>query len=142
MMNMVDVYNQINRYAQDNGLVLTVHEPGKVSYEMKVLEKHLSSPDTCHGGIIAGMMDSLIGAAALTVAFTENNLVSTVEFKINYFKPVCLGTVLSGDGHVDYKGKSLIISSGEIRERESGELVAKAIGTFNVYPLSKKKLSD
>lgn len=138
--DMIDIYNQINMYAKDNGLVLTVIEPGNVRYEMKILEKHLSSPDTCHGGVIAGMMDSLIGAAALTLAFKESNLVSTVEFKINYFKPVKLGAILIGQAKVDYKGKSLIISSGEIKEKETDELVSKAIGTFNVYPLSKKNL--
>lgn len=139
---MIDVYNKINLYAQENGLVLQVIEPGHITYTMKVLEKHLSSPNTCHGGVIAGMMDSVIGTAALSLAFTENNLVSTVEFKINFFKPVHLHDELTGTGKVDYKGKSLIISSGEIYDKKTGQLVAKGIGTFNVYPLSKKDFSQ
>lgn len=142
MHYMIEVYNRINLYAQENGMVLTVIEPGHIRYEMTVQQKHLSSPNTCHGGAIAGLMDSVIGAAALSLAFTENNLVSTVEFKIHYFQPVHLGDVLVGTGKIDYKGKSLIISSGEIINQATGEMAAKAIGTFNVYPLSKKDLSE
>jgi len=138
MDERIEFYNQVNLYGQDNGMRLTVHEPGHVSYEMKILEKHLSSPDTCHGGVIAGLMDSVIGTAALSLAFTEDNLVSTVEFKIHYFRPVRLHDVLVGTGKVDHKGKSLIISSGEITDKATGKTVAKAIGTFNAYPLSKK----
>lgn len=141
-MDPITIYNQINQYGRDNGMVLIVHEPGHISYEMTVLEKHLSSPNTCHGGAIAGLMDSVIGTAALSKAFTEGNLVSTVEFKIHYFKPVYLNDQLTGTGKIDYQGKSLIISSGEIINKITGDVVAKAIGTFNVYPLSKKDLSE
>ena len=98
----------LNKFDKSNGLVLTAKEPGDIQYEMKVLEKHLSSPNTCHGGAISGMMDAVIGSTALSMAFTEGNLVSTVEFKINYFKPVFEGETLIGTGVIEFTGKSLI----------------------------------
>lgn len=141
-MDPIQLYNQINIYGKENGMKLIVHEPGHISYEMTVMEKHLSSPNTCHGGAIAGLMDSVIGTAALSKAFTEANLVSTVEFKIHYFHPVHLHEELIGTGKIDYQGKSLIITSGEIMVKSTGKVVAKAIGTFNVYPMSKKDFSE
>lgn len=137
-MNPIEIYKKINIFEQENGLELTVNKPGESYYEMTILDKHISSPNTCHGGVVAGMMDSVIGSAALSLAFKTNHLVSTVEFKINYFKPVHLGDVLVGEGKVDFEGKKLISSSGEIRDKETGELVAKAMGTFNKYPLAKR----
>lgn len=139
LVDPIEIYKQMNLFSQENGMVLTVKKPGESHYKMTILSKHLSSPNTCHGGVIAGFMDAIIGAAALSLAFTQNNLVSTVEFKINYFKPVHLGHVLRGEGKVDFEGKSIISSSGEIFNETTGELVAKAMGTFNIYPLSKRK---
>lgn len=138
-MQMIRHYNQINKYGIDNGMTLDIIEPGHIKYSMTIEQKHLSSPNTCHGGVIAGLMDSVIGTAALSKAFEENNLVSTVEFKINYLQPVNLGDTLIGEGKIDFKGKSTIVSSGNITKEKDGSLVAIAIGTFNVYPLSKRQ---
>lgn len=138
-MQMMQHYNQINKYGTDNGMILDIIEPGHILYTMVIEHKHLSSPNTCHGGVIAGLMDSVIGTAALSKAFEEHNLVSTVEFKINYLQPVNLGDTLIGEGKIDFKGKSTIVSSGNIKKEKDGSLVAIAIGTFNVYPLSKRQ---
>lgn len=138
-MEMIRHYNHINKYGIDNGMKLDIIEPGHIKYTMTIESKHLSSPNTCHGGVIAGLMDSVIGTAALSKAFEEDNLVSTVEFKINYLQPVNLGDILIGEGKIDFKGKSTIVSSGNIIKEKDGSLVAIAIGTFNVYPLSKRQ---
>jgi len=142
--NPIEIYKMINRFAQENGMKLTVKTPGKSLYQMTVLEKHLSSPNVCHGGVVAGFMDSVMGSAALSVSFQSQALVSTVEFKINYFKPVYLHDQLEGIGEVDFEGKKLISSTGTIYriKGEQKELIAKAIGTFNKYPLHKTEFSN
>lgn len=137
-MDILDYYIQMNKFDQYNGLKLTVKEPGDIHYEMEIKEQHLSSPFTCHGGAISGMMDAVIGTTALSVAFAENKLVSTVEFKINYFKPVHQGDILEGTGSIEFKGKSTICARGKIIKKETGELVAIAQGTFNIYPMEKR----
>ena len=81
----VDRFLEYNRYDKYNNMKLKVLEPGHVLYTMSVLQDQLSSPATCHGGAIAGLMDSVLGVAALSYAFTLECLCATVEFKINYF---------------------------------------------------------
>lgn len=130
-------YRTINHFDRDNGLSFEIHAPGKVSYRMTILEKHLSSPGIAHGAAIAGFMDCVLGMTALSQSLTESNLVSTVEFKLNFIRPGKLGEELVGEGKIDYKGKSLIIASGDIHTA-AGELVAKGLGTFNAYPLEKR----
>jgi acyl-CoA thioesterase len=138
---MIEAYKQVNNFDRENGMELELIEPGHIRYSMVVLEKHLSSPNTCHGGLISGFMDSIIGASALSMAFTEKKLVSTVEFKINMFKPAFLGDRLIGEGKIEYKGKSLISSSGAIYcENRDNLLIAKALGTFNLYPIEKREI--
>jgi len=138
---MVAAYNQMNNYGRSTGMALTVPVPGQAEYRMTVHEEHLSSPNTCHGGVLAGLMDSALGAAALTLAFTTLEFVSTVEFKINYLHAVHLHDHLLAKGVVDHVGNKLIVSSCVIYRVAEGHddvAVARGMGTFNRYPASKR----
>ncbi|GAB3304034.1 PaaI family thioesterase [Hymenobacter tenuis] len=136
---LIAIYNQINHYGRTNGMELLVTQPGDVRYTMTVQNEHLSSPGTCHGGVLAGLMDSVLGAAALSLAFTAGELVSTVEFKINYLHPVRLHDHLVAHGVVEHSGKTLIVSSAFITCPTRNDLVvARGLGTFNRYPASKR----
>ena len=141
---LVAHYNRINHYGQANGMTLTVPTPGQAEYRMVIQEAHLSSPGTAHGGVLAGLMDAALGAAALTLAFTDGDLVSTVEFKINYLRPVHLGDELRAVARVEHTGKSIIVVSGTIyrhaAEGADSPAVAQGLGTFNRYPATKKQL--
>ena len=137
-MNFIEIFKSINKYDLDNAMTFEIHSPGSITYKMTIKDKHLSSPNTAHGATIAGFMDCVLGLSALSEAITQDNLTSTVEFKINYIRPVKLGEELVGTGQVVHKGKSLMISQGEIRISGTNELVAMGQGTFNTYPFSKK----
>lgn len=136
---LVAIYNQINTYGRVNGMHLTVQQPGQVQYTMTVRDEHLSSPGTCHGGVLAGLMDAALGAAALSLAFTAGELVSTVEFKINYLHPVHLHDQLVAHASVEHSGKTLVVSSAFIScPARNNLVVARGMGTFNRYPADKR----
>jgi uncharacterized protein (TIGR00369 family) len=137
---LLDLFRKNNLFDRENGLRFEVHTPGEVTYRIKVLERHLSSTDTCHGGAISGFMDCILGVSALSLAFSRGMLTSTVEFKLNFIKPALLHDELVGKGRIEHNGKSLLMASGEITHAGTGELIAKGMGTFNLYPLSKKTL--
>ena len=134
----LDFYEKVDVFGRRNGYQLEVNEPGDIVYTMKVMEEHQSSPNHCHGGVLAGLMDSTLGVSALSYAMTQKCLCSTVEFKINYLAPVHLGDELKAHGRIDHKGKSLVITSADIFEVSTGKLVCKGMGTFNLYPMEKK----
>lgn len=140
MNHLIEIYHQVNNFGRENNMKLTVIKPGEIIYEMEVLEKHLATVNTIHGGMIAALMDGVIGVAALSLVAQDKKLVSTVEFKLNYFKPAYLGDVLKGYGRVDNAGKRIISASGEIYN-QNGEMVAKAMGTFNAYPFDKSDIT-
>ena len=133
----ITLFKSINKFDMENGLEFHIEGPGSITYKMTILEKHLSSPDIAHGASLAGFMDCVLGLSALSESITHDHLTSTVEFKINFVRPARLGDELTGKGTVIHKGKSLIISSGEIKNQK-GELVAVGQGTFNSYPATKK----
>jgi uncharacterized protein (TIGR00369 family) len=136
---VLSLYNQHNIFARENGMTLHVETPGHVRYEMVVEEKHCSSPGHCHGGVLAGLMDAVLGSAALTYAFTKGELCATVEFKINFCQPALVGQKLIAEAQIDHKGKRLVVCSGEIRNAQTGEVLNKGLGTFNLYPMGKKE---
>jgi uncharacterized protein (TIGR00369 family) len=138
----ITIFKSMNNFDRDYGLEFEIHSPGSITYKMTIQEKHLSSPGTAHGAVTAGFMDCVLGLSALSEAIVEGNLTSTVEFKINYVRPIKLGEEIIGSGTVVHKGKSLIISSGEVKNAKTGELVALGQGTFNTYPLSKKDFAN
>ncbi len=140
-MTVKDIYDNFNHLDKHLDFDLEVLSPGKIIYRVTIQDKHLSSPNVGHGAVTAGLMDSTLGTTALTAVFDEGNLVSTVEFKLNYFKPTFLGDKLEARGVVDFKGKSLVTTSAQIIKVDSGELVAKGMGTFNIYP-QEKRLKD
>jgi uncharacterized protein (TIGR00369 family) len=142
---LVAAYNLINQYGQANGMVLTVPAPGQAEYRMAIREDHLSSPGTAHGGVVAGLMDSALGAAALTLAFTTAEFVSTVEFKLNYLYPVRLHDQLVARARVEHTGNKLIVSSCTVfRIDTDGKetAVAQGLGTFNRYPADKRDFGN
>lgn len=134
---LLKVYSQTNNFGNENGMILEKFEEDGIVYRMKIRPDHLATPTTAHGGVIAALMDGVIGVAALYFSAADGNLVSTVEFKINYLTPARLGDVLIGKGWVISKGKRIIVAQGEIFNETTGENVAVASGTFNAYPYQK-----
>lgn len=133
-----EYYKELCQFDKHLGMDLKIHGPGEVTYTLEVKEHHLTTPDACHGGVIAAMMDAVLGLTGVTQTALEGNLCSTVEFKINFLSEAKLGEVLEGTGDIDFAGSSLVAVTGEIREVESGRLIAKGMGTFSQYPVSKK----
>lgn len=133
---LMSLYKKINQYDRHLDFLLNIDSDGRVTYEVEITDKHLSSPDTCHGGVLAGLMDNVLGVTALAHAVTEDKLCSTVEFKINYLNPALKGDIIYGEAVVDYKGQRLVVTSGTLKTKD--KLIAKGLGTFNLYPASKK----
>ncbi len=138
MNQILEVYNFINHFGNDHGMTYEVIKPGEILYKMEVSHRHASGPGVAHGGLIAGFMDAVLGVAALSLAVEDGMLVSTIEFKINFFQPVKIDQIIWGKGLVESKGQRILVASGEILNAE-GEILAKGIGTFNSYPAEKIK---
>jgi uncharacterized protein (TIGR00369 family) len=141
MHPILEEYNKVNAFGKLLGLKLSVIKPGEVEYRMEIMEEHLSNPMAAHGGAVSAMMDAILGVAALSLAVEKNKLVSTVEFKLNYYSPIKLGDQLLGKGKVTFEGNRLISSDGTIYiENEDMKIASKGLGTFNAYPVIKNEM--
>jgi len=101
-----------------------------VVLELTVDERHLSVTRAAHGGVLAILSDAAMGLAGL--AFTQPlQMCSTVEFKINYVKPVVKGNLVRAEAKVLHFGNTHAVIFCETRVGDT--LVATAVGTFNYY---------
>ena len=139
---LISIYQKLNHFGKHLNLNLVSYSEGEIEYELTISKEHLATPKAAHGGVVAAIMDGVLGVAALTISAKDLKLVSTVEFKINYLSPAFFGDVLIGRGKVIKQGKRIMVCEGEIFEKTSNRLIAKAIGTFNAYPYQKAGIED
>lgn len=106
---------------------------------MTLTEKHQGAPGVAHGGVVATLLDSALGVRAVSHAIGRGLTSSTVELKTNFLRPALIGQTLEARTTMVSAGKSLLVASGTVRALETGEQVAFAVGTFNLYPLGPEQ---
>lgn len=133
---IIELYRQSNQFGREIELEYDFLPDDTVINRITIGKKHLATPIAAHGGVIATLADSTLGVAALAISHKSGNLVSTVEFKINYLKPALLGDTITGVPRVRQVGKKIIFVDADFFNQKD-ELIATASGTFNQYPFSK-----
>lgn len=103
---------------------------GRAVCSMRVRKEHENSNGTAHGGILCSLSDSAMGFAFMT-ASSPFQRGATVEFKIGFFKTVCVSDRLLATARILAHGRSLYFLECEIRNSK-GRLVAKAASTCKV----------
>ena len=103
---------------------------GQAILKMKIKKDHLNTIGTVHGGILCDLSDAAMGYA-FTSLLTKNQIGMTVEFKINFLKPVFVSEKLKASAKVLSHGKALYYIECTVRNSRN-QLVAKAASTCKV----------
>ena len=88
--------------------------------------QHANPMGTLHGGILCDIADAAMGMAFASTLAPEETF-TTVELKINFFRPVWEAN-LNAEGKVVRRGRSLGYVECEVTD-EGGQLIAKASST-------------
>jgi uncharacterized protein (TIGR00369 family) len=104
-------------------------EPGHVRAGFQGQETFYNPVGLVQGGILAAMLDGVMGAAAVSLLAADESI-TTLEMKINYMRSV-QAVPLVGDGRVVHQGGSVIFMEGSLTA-EDGSLVATATATGRV----------
>jgi len=84
-----------------------------------------------HGGAAFALIDCAMGAAVFSL-LGDDELTATLEAKTNYIRPVRSGLVRC-EARVIHKGRRTAVLEAEVTS--GGKLVAKASGTFAIWPV-------
>jgi uncharacterized protein (TIGR00369 family) len=98
---------------------------------LKLGDKHLSTAGRVHGGVISGFFDTALGAAVFST-LEAGDFTSTVELKVNYFKPLEKGDHLRCHARVVFCGRRLRSVQAFLYRGKEKDPVAMASGTFYV----------
>jgi NAD(P)-dependent dehydrogenase (short-subunit alcohol dehydrogenase family) len=79
-----------------------------------------------------------LGTAALSAVASNQQVVSTIEYKLNFLSPAFEGDELVAIGKVESQGKRiLVVTCVVLCQNRDNKLIAKAMGTFNAYDAAK-----
>ncbi len=99
---------------------------GRATVMLAAGPQHANPMGTLHGGILCDIADAAMGLAFASTLGAEESF-TTVELKINFFRPVW-EACLRADGKVVRRGTTIGYVECEITD-EDGHLIAKASST-------------
>jgi uncharacterized protein (TIGR00369 family) len=99
---------------------------GRAMVTLAAGPQHANPMGTLHGGILCDIADAAMGMAFASTLAPEESF-TTVELKINFFRPVWKAS-LKAEGKVVRRGRSMGYLECEISD-ERGQLIAKAAST-------------
>lgn len=112
------------------GIVCTdKSRPGTTIWQMRVDDRFLNPAGVVQGGFLAAMMDSAMGASAVTGALDRKVSVANTEMKTSFLRPATTGNVLTCTAEVLKSGSVVSFLAARIVD-QSGQLVATASSTY------------
>ena len=109
---------------------------GRAITTLQTGPQHANPMGTLHGGILCDIADAAMGIAVGST-LEPNQSFTTVELKINFFRPVW-STKLTADANVLQRGKTTAYVECFVND-EAGKLVAKASSTCMILQGDRAK---
>jgi len=92
---------------------------------------HLNLRGVAHGGVVTGLLDSVLGAAVIS-AIPDDWWCATTSISTQFVDGAGAGRLI-GSGRVTRFGRHLAFASGEVRDSEN-RIIATAQGTWHLWP--------
>jgi acyl-coenzyme A thioesterase 13 len=117
-----------------NASILSVDE-GHVKFEFVVDKKLLNPNKILHGGMMATMLDELMGCAAWTM--NKETTFATINLQVDFLTAAKEDEVLLGDGIVIKAGNSIIHAEAKLFNANN-RMIAKASSNLVAMPTKKE----
>lgn len=98
---------------------------GRATLSMDVDDRHLNAAGTVHGGLLATLVDTTMGAAILSVV--DNETPATSQLTVTYLRPGKPGP-LTVTATVRKRGDNLTVCESEVEQ--DGKSLVHALATF------------
>lgn len=100
---------------------------GQARVRLRAGDDHLNRAGSVHGGAIATLVDTAMGAAVASTTDDGERPV-TIEIKVNYLEPGQAGMLLAS-AQVRRRGRRVTVVEAEVTQ-DGGDVLALATGTF------------
>jgi acyl-CoA thioesterase len=120
-------------FAELVGFKVTATAEGSCSCELSIDSRHMNPNGVVHGAVPYALADTGMGAA-LSSVLAEGEICTTIEIKINYFRPALAGR-LRCETRIVHRGRRTGALESEIFDQQE-RLLARATGTFMILTQS------
>ena len=114
------------------GMDISSATAGTAEASLVVDDKHLNPNGVVHGAVLFALVDTAMGAAAMSV-LAEGRYATSVDIQFRFVRPASTGR-LSATVEVIKAGRNLIPLAGRITG-EDDKLISTAAGTFTTFDL-------
>ncbi len=116
-------------YYQLLGMEVIEIKKGESKIQMPFRQELTHPYGIVHGGAIASLADSAVAMALISLVDPKDRI-TTIEFKINFFKPINQGSLIA-HARIIHKGSKTAVGEVDITNGEE-KLVAKVIATYSI----------
>ncbi len=108
-------------------------ESGKAILEIPFRDEFVGDPRVprLHGGVIATLLDSAGGAAAMTTLTSKRDHIATVDLRIDYLRPAAAVPV-KAKGEVVFSGDRIVFTRMVAFQEDELHPIAEARGVYHV----------
>jgi uncharacterized protein (TIGR00369 family) len=104
-------------------------EPGRTVWQARVDERFLNPAGVLQGGFLAAMLDSAMGASAVTMVGERRVIVANTEMKVSFLRAATLHEMLTCVATVLKAGRVISFLEAKVTNAQ-GLLVATASSTY------------
>lgn len=108
-------------------------EEGSTLVQLYCRQDFINFGGVVHGGVITALADSAMGSSLATLMPDGTRQVS-FDLKVTIVSAAQAGETLRARGRVLHAGRRTAVCEADVRSAEGDRLVAKATGSFAVYP--------
>lgn len=98
---------------------------------VQTTDLHVNVNGGVHGGLIATLLDAVMGQAARDT-LPEGRSAVTVSMTITYLSGGEIGDTLRASAEVRKQGKTLVMAEGDVVAGEDDEPIAHGVATYSV----------
>ena len=103
--------------------------PGATVWEMRADERFANPAGIIQGGFLAAMLDSSMGASAVTALQGRRANVANAEMKVSFLRPAKVGGFLRCETTTTHAGTTVLFLEGRVYDAEH-QLVASATSSY------------
>jgi uncharacterized protein (TIGR00369 family) len=110
--------------------------PGRTVWQAKADERFLNPAGIVQGGFLAAMLDSAMGASAVTMVADRRVTVANTEMKVSFIRAAKVNDILTCVATVLKPGRVISFLEATIRDSED-QLIATASSTYLIRERSE-----
>ena len=107
--------------------------PGTTTWQMRADERFANPGGVIQGGFIAAMLDSSMGAAAVTSLEGRRARVANAEMKVSFMRSAKVGSLLTCVATAIESGSTVIFVEARVND-DDDRLIATASSTYIAKP--------